>query len=211
MMQIRAERLAYWYLRLNGFLTTENFVVHPDSGSNQETDVDVMGIRFPYRQENLVDPMQDDTTLNYPDNKILIILGEVKLGECALNGPWTNRSRNNMYRVLMAIGAIKKDEAITVAEELYTKGYYKNDEYEIGLLLFGKHKNIDINERLPHIRQVTWNQILTFIFHRFKKYRRTKGSHGQWDSDVKQLWVVSQRLPRGAVEEFLNLVHITYE
>lgn len=26
------EQLAYWYFRLNGFLTTVNFVVHPEQG-----------------------------------------------------------------------------------------------------------------------------------------------------------------------------------
>ena len=52
-MDIHPEKLAYWYLRLNGFLTIPNFVVHPDNGSNQKTDIDILGVRFPYRAENL--------------------------------------------------------------------------------------------------------------------------------------------------------------
>ncbi len=44
---IKYEQLGYWYLRLNGFLTIPNFVVHPDVGHNQETDVDILGVRFP--------------------------------------------------------------------------------------------------------------------------------------------------------------------
>ena len=27
-MQIKTDRLAYWYFRLNGFLTIENFILH---------------------------------------------------------------------------------------------------------------------------------------------------------------------------------------
>jgi hypothetical protein len=47
-VEISSERLAYWFLRLNGFLTIYNFIVHPEEadlrgGYPQQTDVDVMG------------------------------------------------------------------------------------------------------------------------------------------------------------------------
>ena len=38
---ILTENLAYWYFRLNGFLTIPNFVVHPDFGIEQRTEVDM--------------------------------------------------------------------------------------------------------------------------------------------------------------------------
>ncbi|HEV3146870.1 MAG TPA: hypothetical protein VGZ47_23485 [Gemmataceae bacterium] len=53
-----AEELAYWYLRLNGCFTIPNFVVHPDSGTNQKTDIDVFAVRFPFRAE--LPGMKDD-------------------------------------------------------------------------------------------------------------------------------------------------------
>jgi hypothetical protein len=59
-MQITPEQLAYWYLRLNGFLTIRNFIVHPDAGSDQRTDVDILGVRFPYRAELSPHDMKDD-------------------------------------------------------------------------------------------------------------------------------------------------------
>ena len=46
-MEITAGQLAYWYLRLNGLLNIPDFVVHPEQGGNQRTDVDVLGVRFP--------------------------------------------------------------------------------------------------------------------------------------------------------------------
>ena len=49
---VSSEALGYWFLRPNGFLTIPNFAVHPDAGSQQGTDVDVLGVRFPYRREN---------------------------------------------------------------------------------------------------------------------------------------------------------------
>ena len=59
-MRIRSEDLGYWYFRLNGCLTTTNFVVHPEEGQEQRTDVDVLAARFPYRAELLLNPMEDD-------------------------------------------------------------------------------------------------------------------------------------------------------
>jgi hypothetical protein len=86
-MDISSEQLAYWYLRLNGFLTIPNFVVHPDQGGNQETDVDVLGVRFPYREENLGLPMEDEKHFRKFPDKAFITIAEVKSGRCGLNGP----------------------------------------------------------------------------------------------------------------------------
>jgi hypothetical protein len=48
---LNAERLAYWYLRLNGFMTIDNFVLHDKSkkGIAHRTDADIYGVRFPFR------------------------------------------------------------------------------------------------------------------------------------------------------------------
>ena len=77
-MQITAEQLAYWYLRLNGFLTVQNFIVHPDSGSEQRTDADVLGVRFPYRAELKPKPMIDDEPFTHIKDKPFIAIAEVK-------------------------------------------------------------------------------------------------------------------------------------
>ena len=58
-MEIQSEQLGYWFLRLNGFLSTVNFVVHPGVGRNQGTDVDILGVRFPWRAEVIEDPLED--------------------------------------------------------------------------------------------------------------------------------------------------------
>lgn len=88
--EIGSEKLAYWYLRLNGFLTITNFVVHPDFGRSQRTDVDILGCRFPYRQELLENSMLDDKALIMSESKPTIVIAEVKSNTCNLNGPWTD-------------------------------------------------------------------------------------------------------------------------
>jgi len=39
------EKVAYWYLRLNGFLQIENFIVHPSRRGSQRTDADLLAVR----------------------------------------------------------------------------------------------------------------------------------------------------------------------
>src|SRR5258707_13497545 len=75
-LRIRAEQLAYWYLRLNGFLTIPNFIVHPEQGRNQETDVDLLAVRFPYRAE--LRTMEDDEVFTRVREKSFIAFAEVK-------------------------------------------------------------------------------------------------------------------------------------
>ena len=59
-MKIKTDDLAYWFFRLNGFLSIVNFVVHKDTRSEAGgTDADILGVRFPYRAELFERPMPD--------------------------------------------------------------------------------------------------------------------------------------------------------
>ena len=46
-----AERIAYWYLRLNGFFLIENFVHHARPGERRASDLDVLAIRLRHAYE----------------------------------------------------------------------------------------------------------------------------------------------------------------
>ena len=74
---INPEHLAYWYFRLNGFMTTVNFVVHPDEGCEQRTEVDLLGVRFPHRAELLSQPMPDDTPFIQETKRPYVVIAEV--------------------------------------------------------------------------------------------------------------------------------------
>ncbi|OJX33697.1 MAG: hypothetical protein BGO74_08170 [Burkholderiales bacterium 68-12] len=97
-MRIPSERLAFWFLRLNGFLTIPNFIVHPegprdDGAYPQQTDVDVLGVRFPFRAENRRRPMPDHPLFMAERRRPMVVLSEVKTGQCGLNGPPTQSAR----------------------------------------------------------------------------------------------------------------------
>jgi len=36
-LNIASEKVAYWYFRLNGFLTDVNFIIHSETGGGQRT------------------------------------------------------------------------------------------------------------------------------------------------------------------------------
>jgi hypothetical protein len=187
-MSISAERLAYWYLRLNGFLTIQNFIVHPETGSNQRTDADVLGVRFPYRAELSPFPMEDDQRVAHVKDRLFVIMAEVKRAKCQLNGPWTESHKENVQRVLRAMGPIKERRVNFAAKAIYTTGVYSDKKLYLALACFGGTANTEITAEFPAVPQILWHEVLAFVFARFRKYRDQKASHGQWDSDGRGLW-----------------------
>ncbi len=208
MKKIKAESLAYWYLRLNGFLTTTNFIIHPEYGHNQRTDADILAVRFPFREERLIEPMVDDAiVISVNSLKILIFIAEVKKGLCRLNGPWTDPEKHNMGRVLKAIGVFSVNENDIVAKALYSNGCYENDNYSISLICIGERTNDILKQQYPQVKQITWPEVFSFMFERFKAYPQQKSSHPQWDKNGKALWNACK--VSNSVGEYLNSFTIT--
>jgi len=188
---MNAESVGYWYLRLNGFLTIANFVVHPDEGPGQRTDVDILGVRFPYRRELVLGPhpMEDHAQLVNHTNLPMVVIAEVKSRRpCSLNGPWTKPPDLNLHRVLAAVGAFPEPELNLVATALYKQGRYTDNRYHVTLLCLGDRRNPHLLTRYPDVPQITWGEALEFIWHRFRSYERQKASHDQWDLVGKELW-----------------------
>lgn len=187
-MKISPDDLAYWYLRLNGFLTTVNFVVHPDTGGSQRTDVDILGVRFPHRSELLIKPMDDDPTLILDRSRTVFVIAEVKASLCSLNGPWTNEKDKNMHRVIRSIGLVPISSVNDIAASLYKDGKWENNQFLLSLMCFGRDENSELYDRYPKVPQINWTKVTQFIFDRFHRYSRQKASHPQWDVNGRNLW-----------------------
>ena len=182
---IKADDLAYWYLRLNGFLTTHNFIVHDERYADQRTDVDILGVRFPFRNEI---NMPDSDCFSKFKTKPLFIFVEATKGRCKLNGPWTCPEKENMQRVLNSIGAFKEETIENIAESLYSLGYYENDLFRVNLVCIGKEIDKHLSQKYPKVPQILFNNVLDFMHKRFKKFHDQKQSHQQWDETGKNLW-----------------------
>lgn len=187
-MKFTPEAVGYWYLRLNGFLTITNFVVHPDEPGNQKTDADVIGVRFPHRAELLNNPMIDDDVF-MQIREPFIALTEIKSGRCEINPTFRRREQRNVERILMGVGAFSADLRDEIAESMYATGEFSSEVYKIAFCCIGDQYNHDIG--LPNVLQITWDQVLSFIFRRFSNYRNRKYDHPQWDENGKLLWNVS--------------------
>lgn len=199
---INPELVAYWFFRLNGCTTISNFIVHPDHGStSQRTDVDVLAVRFPFRTELLTssEPMQDHEVFN-SESKIDIVFAEVKHGKCRLNGPWTNPPDENIHRVLFALGAFESNHVSEVAHALYHEGHYINDLFRVRLIAIGMIKNAEI---FPDAVQLTWDDLIIFIYKRFTSYRTQKAHHNQWDPIGRTLYQIAIH---HSLEEYIVII-----
>jgi hypothetical protein len=198
------EKLAYWFFRLNGCLTIENFIVHPDQGSDQRTEADILGVRFPYREELYQNPMTDHSIFTeISQEKPLIFIAEVKSATCRLNGPWTDSKRKNIQRVLKAIGAIPSTEVETAANIIYKTNRY--DSAFCAIRLFGLGDNVgEFEVNFPNAIPVTWDTVLRFIHHRFQQYHRQKQQHPTWDDVGQELFTLVRSI--SDEDEFIRLV-----
>lgn len=211
---VPSEALGYWFLRLNGFLTIPNFVVHPDTGSQQGTDVDVLGVRFPFRKENRERPMVDSDRFRHHRGKAYVALAEIKKRTCVLNGPWTAPERENMQRVLSALGMLGSHEIDMAAQSIYEQGYFENQLYYVSMVCFGEELGDHVTSQYPKVPQILWSEVKQFVWERFRRYRNQKSAHVQWDAVGKGLWDLAiYRDPEtGQVvtqEKFVELLCVT--
>lgn len=189
--RISSEQVAYWFFRLNGCLCLTNFLVHHEDRQDG-TDVDVLAARFPFRKELAYseEPMADHAVFD-SSGKIDLILAEAKQGRCQLNGPWTDSDKRNMHRVLHAVGAFPLEDADRVADALYREKQYEDDQYRVRLFAIGRQKNTDSS--YENVAQLTWQEVLEFIFDRFNEYRGYKNQHRQWDRSGQRLFTQAIR------------------
>lgn len=201
---LNAEDIAYWFFRLNGCLNIVNFLVHHEHKGREGTDVDILAVRFPYRRELAFsdEPMEDHPAFTCVD-KLDLIIAEVKSGLCALNGPWTNPEKENMHRILFAVGIFPMGRVQAVADDLYENHYYEDESSCARLFALGDR----INSQLPpEVVQFTFEDILEFIYERLKKYNRVKAQHRQWHWTGKYLYNEVMNQSHKSSKEFAKVI-----
>jgi len=135
-----SERLAYWYFRLNGFLTIENFILHHEETASQRTDADILAVRLLHRSENHVRPMEDDPRICACNTLVNLILAEVKTDKQDQNKAWTKPKKQNVQRALRATGCVETGQVETVAAEIYRVWKWSNAEATIRVFVIGERR-----------------------------------------------------------------------
>jgi hypothetical protein len=178
-----AEDLGYWFFRLNGCLTTRNFVLHPETHGSQLTDADLLGLRFPYRQEQ---QMRDHSVFDQLQLPTLLFV-EIKTGRCHFNGPWTSSDAHNLDAVLQAVGAFPVEEIRSIAKDLYKSGFHHSRTYDVLMVAVGSELDPDLSSQLPGAVQLTWDTVIEFIFGRMVTFLAQKADAPQWDESGRLL------------------------
>jgi hypothetical protein len=179
----RAEEVANWYFRLNGFLQIPGFILHSDVPRQQITDADVLGVRFPYSCEMLNGVrMIDDRWLSQVTlpNQVLFVIGEVKVSTCKINGPWTDPTRGGMEKVIRRIGFASDAMTRAIADSLYQQLFWQNDDYAVQYVAIGTTSNHELTHRFRKLKQLLWPDIAAFLFERFNGFGPIKGVPPQW-------------------------------
>jgi hypothetical protein len=185
----RAEHVASWYFRLNGFLSIPGFIVHPDQQRRYPlTEADLIAVRFPNSAEWIDGcSMVDDsllTALSSP-TKLLFLLVEVKYDLCNINGPWSDRSAGNMQRVIRRLGFAGPDQVDDIADAMYSHLRWEGHSEVLQYVSVGKRANEGRQRRYPQLKQIVWDQIADFLFDRFHQFPQKlpfggRTVHEQW-------------------------------
>jgi hypothetical protein len=182
------EWLTLWYLRLNGYFTTPNFIAHGRPGPL--TEVDVLGVRFPHSAE-----FKDDPALGIPKDCIDIVFAEAKGKKIeTLNGPWGSPEKGALDYVLKRVGVVPAEHVQALAADLYAKRNAEIDGYRVRIVCFAD----TISEELlkQGVTFISWGQALDFVRKRFGVNAKLKQEHEAWDDFGKYLWttVMNRRL-----------------
>lgn len=219
--RLRTEDLAGWYLRLNGFLTMPNFIVHRDEGYGQRTEADILAVRFPYREEVVCEfgddgvaresAMADDRIFVELTRKPCILITEVKATTCSLNDRLIDPAEHNLERVLRVIGILPRDQIAAASAAVYRNGFVDYQEVYIGFCCVGERINRHLgNPRLKcrydpaRVPQITFEQISEFIYGRFDAFTNQKRYHHQWGCVGRLLWDLFYKA--GTKDSYVNAI-----
>ncbi|MBS0157379.1 MAG: hypothetical protein JSS26_02175 [Nitrospira sp.] len=182
---MKPEALAQWYLRLNGFFTITNFVVHPTHKGSQLTDGDIVGVRFPHRTEFQDGPGGDEEEFQHINNRLYFVVAEVKRGLCVMNQSWKMSGQEPIVALLQDLGPFAKCHVLDAASNLLSNGCYNTETLRASLLFIGSK----FDPTLPtNALKKSWLELLEFIFARFSKHHQVKTDHDQWDNLGKELF-----------------------
>ena len=164
----RVERLVYWYLRFNGYLTVTNFTVHPDHRKEPETEADILAVRFRYSKEEPEGYVFNRDPNIVIDTPIDFIVGEVKSSRCRINeNSWGNPNLHHFQYAIGWMGFENDADLIeAIAQELHRLGAWCERDISVRVAAFGSEHNPDLSQRYPKILQVCHYHMVEFIYNR---------------------------------------------
>jgi hypothetical protein len=194
------ELLVRWYLRFNGYLGVENFVVHQtvEGGNVQVGESDILAVRFPNSREDPGFALETDPRLL--DNEAVdhglvdFVVAEVKGGrKDTLNSVWQPppdpaKIARAAY-VIQWLGPLSEEALIQqVATELQASHRSRSAQFLFRVVKFAHKARPKLS-----LRQVTFNDIADFLVRVRAPSWQDRGygarsPHNQWHPFIKNLW-----------------------
>lgn len=182
------ETLAYWYLRLNGFIPMTNLVLHePDIETGQHADTDVIAVRFPHVFENIGGWEEDWDNDRFNSvglritSTITCVICEVKTGRYKKSGVNRAFGKERLSYALNRVGVIPRGKVEATVEQLLAVPVLAAKECVIAKLLIDEPKNrptarSEDNLALTPCWRMTLREVSTFVHQRMNKYKGHKGA-----------------------------------
>lgn len=218
------ELFVKWYLRLHGYLSVENFIIHePLQGAvPQGGEIDLLAVRFPFSREEPSNGFVFESDPALMDQDVLtgkltdFIIAEVKSAKDTLNDLWKPPTSNVKLRrteyLVRWLGFSDTDVAVRqVAEELQAKRTAHLDGFRIRLLYFGPAIHPEVKKL--GVPQITHAQIAEFIISPRANCYRDRGianrsAHSQWHPLIRDIWQLADpaRQSDNKRDDILNLL-----
>lgn len=166
------ETLAYWYLRLNGFIPLRNFVLHrANIEALQSADTDLLAIRFPHVYEEIGGKPVDWDHVRFAAwgldlERPIALIVEVKTGAIDPQMRWWRVPR--LRAAILRMGIVEKAAANDIAMQLEQANGVEVGDWIIAKLLVS---NETVNGAWLNL---TLEEADTFIANRIKRYKDEK-------------------------------------
>ena len=207
-MEDAYEELVRWYLRFNGYLYIDNFIVHEPNPTSttvpQGAEIDILAVRFPFSREliSIKEVLRHETLEPPLPGMIDFVIAEVKARKkkIKLNKIWRNGDkepyRNRVEYLVRWLGCLTSESVISsVSSALLKTHHARRGRYSFRVILFAERSS---QQSLPPtIRVITFEEILQFILHnRANSFAKiglgTRSQHSQWSPLIKDLWAIAE-------------------
>ncbi len=216
-MPDKYERFVASYLRLNGYFTVPNFIVHaPDRTVNEfvgnYTETDIIGIRMPHSKEIAGELIivNHSPLIDNIDGKIDVVIAEAKSGnKNTPNTVWIGPKKEEIANyIIRFIGIHKEDEILTIGQVLSTSFQYEDDRCRIRYIICA-------NEENPHYQKmgvtyITFDNMIEFIVDIrgkcwIKKDLGIASIHHQWDDLLIDLFSIANKHDKTSQERIAEI------
>jgi hypothetical protein len=208
-MPDKFERFVAAYLRLNGYFTVPNFIVHAADDPTRisgglignHTEVDTIGLRMPHSREvtGAKHIANDPALVDGAVGKVDVVIAEVKSGnDSTPNRVWKSAHPDPVISYLVRfIGLHAEEEVDAVAQALASTFRFEDNRCRIRYVMFSWQPNAHYQQR--GVTYMTFDQAISFIVEVrgqswFNAGIGVASLHNQWDELLIQLFAIANKL-----------------